>query len=134
MSKFAATSLRWFYNAPEPNKYWITERVRNSFWHAGVHGLLLDAATTESPFVMCGTYLGQPVEMSWEVGKQLTLKLTEDSDQLVRRVTKVMGFGPALRYTDTDNMVVYEWHRDGGQARWDDITGNPSYQRPGRLN
>lgn len=140
------TSKTWFYTQPERNRYAIAERVRTSFWDARYGGIWLDCVRPEPPIQMTGWWNGvraeSPitpgdrecrVELEWEPGKWLALRTKPAAPQLVDAVSNLLGFKPALTYEDADGRAVWEWHTDGGAARWQAIQGIPAYRRPRRL-
>ncbi|MBI3763494.1 MAG: hypothetical protein HY260_16735 [Chloroflexi bacterium] len=129
------TSARtWFYARPEGRAYDIAERVRTTLWDARIGSIWLDVVRAESPYLMRGHYNGAEVEIEWEVGRCLTLRIKPEEPHLAKSVGFVLGFKPALRYEDVDGNGVWEWHTDGGDKRWQAIQGIPAYQHPRRLN
>jgi hypothetical protein len=127
------TARTWFFARPEANAYAIAERVRTTFWDARVGNIWLDVVRAESPHLMRGHNRGADVEMEWEAGRWLYLRTRPGQPELVRRVSFILGFKPALSYEGADGWSVWEWHTDGGDRRWQAIQGVPAYGHPVRL-
>lgn len=125
----------WFYNEPEHRPYLIEERLNGTFWQARLTQVIFDCVRAEPPFLCLGMWRGQPFEVEWEPKKWLIVRSPQNlPDDLIAGFSRVLGFKPAFRYQDPAGRMTYEWHLDGGQARWQAIQGVPSYRQPQRLN
>ena len=127
------TARTWFYTRPEGSAYDIAERVRTTFWDARVGGIWLDVVQAESPYRMRGRYRGAQVELEWEAARWLRLRLKPAQPDLVKYLSFILGFRPALQFEDGDGWTATEWHTDGGNGRWQAIQGVPSYRNPVHL-
>ena len=129
-----ATNARtWFYNMPEQKPYLLEERVNGTLWMARLSDVYFHAEKVEPPFRMSAEWRGLPLVIEWEPGKWFRLYAPQEVPEVVSAFSNVLQLPAALMYVDVDGQVVTEWHRDGGEARWREIQGNPSYQSPVRL-
>jgi hypothetical protein len=46
---------------------------------------------------------------------------------------QILMMRPAFMYVDGEGMSVTEWYTDGGKERFQEVEGNPDYQRVRRL-
>lgn len=130
-----ATSARtWFYTKPEPRPYYIEERVNHTLWKNRVQGLYMSCTQVEDPIRMEGNWNGMPVYFEWEPGDYFTLRMAEERKDFVAVIRQILlGLKPTFAYQDVEGLYVVEWHMDGGDNRWKQIQGNPSYQGLRRL-
>lgn len=129
----ATDSRTWFYTTPEPRPYFIEERVNHTLWKNRLQGLSMTCTQPTVPIKMEGVWNGMPVQFEWEPGKVFTLRAGREVKELIGVLRQILMMRPALIYNDSNGMSVVEWHTDGGQARWDEIEGDPNYQRLRRL-
>lgn len=126
----------WFYREPEHRPYLISERLNGTFWQARIVGITWRCVSAEPPFRAVGYWGEHQVEMSWEAGQWLALKVPPDveASSLVEAVSKrVLAMPAALTYGDSQGHQITEWRTDGGDQRWSDIQGKAGYVRPRRL-
>ena len=128
------TTLSWFYRNPEADAYAISERLRTSFWDARLTNLWLDCTRAEAPFLAVGQTGETKVTLEWMPGRWLTLHTTPTGQHVADAVSFLLKFKPAFRYRDVEGAMVWEWHTDGGNNRWQEIQGKPSFHAPLRLN
>jgi len=130
-----ATNARtWFYNAPENKPYLLQERVNSTLWMARLNNVYFVTEQAEAPFRMSTRWHDTSLVIEWETGKWFRLVTTLDVPTIVTAFSNILQMPAALTYTDIDGQIITEWHRDGGEARWREIQGNPTYQSPVRLN
>lgn len=129
----ASSSRTWFYDTPENNAYLLQERVNSNLWMARVSGVFFVAETTEPPFRMTTTWQGQQLTLEWEPGAWLRLTSEAEASGIASAFSNILQLPAAFTYTDNTGQVITEWHTDGGDARWREIQGNPSFQSPVRL-
>lgn len=131
----ASTARTWFYKEPEHRPYFIEERLHSTFWAARLPQVRFDCVRAEPPFLCRGTWRTLPFEMEWQPRQWLIIRAPQDlPEDMLLGFSRVLGFKPAFRYEDPQGRMVYEWHLDGGKARWSAIQGVPIYKRPERLN
>ena len=130
----ASNSETWFYKTPTGSPYLLQERVNSNLWIARLWDLYFVTERAESPFQMKATWHGQTLVLTWEPGKWLRLVTEKNALAVVTAFSNILQLPAALTYTDNDGKIVTEWHRDGGDERWREIQGNPTYQSPVRLN
>lgn len=126
----------WFYSNPEPKPYMITERVNGTFWQARVAHIYWHCVRAEAPFRVEGYTADATIQMEWVPGKWLALRIPEGIDpaSLVETVSRhILSMPAALTYIDTEGRRVYEWHTDGGRARWKEVQGRAGFVKPRRL-
>ncbi len=126
----------WFYTEPEHRAYLIAERVNGTFWQARVTTVYWHCVRAEPPFRVEGYADGAVVEMEWEPDRWLALKAPDGFDPapLVKALSRrILTMPAALTYTDPAGRQVYEWHTDGGEARWKAIQGRGGFGQPHRL-
>jgi hypothetical protein len=129
-----ATNARtWFYQTPENNPYLLQERVNGTLWMARLQDVYFAAENTSVPFSMGATWQGHRVNIQWEPGKWFRLSSAGSAPALVTAFSSILQIPHMMTYTDPTGTLVTEWHRDGGDARWREIQGNPMYQGPARL-
>lgn len=130
------TAATWFYNDPEPNPFYIQERVNQTFWQARFGQLWLDCTSATSPYKMSGLWGDVPVEFEWQTATSFILRVPgeAETDSMVAGISRVLALKASLRYEiSTTGQMVIEWHADGGNERWQKIQGDPSYRNPERL-
>ena len=132
MTTNAAT---WFYSQPEPRKYYITERVNQTFWQARVNSIWLNCTRANPPFQMSGVWRDTAIEVEWLPNDHFILRSPADFDasDLVDGISRVIALEPSFDYTDEQERLVTEWHMEGGKDRWQEIQGKPSFGNPQRL-
>jgi hypothetical protein len=130
-----ATNARtWFYNTPENNPYLLQERVNSTLWMARLNNVFFITEQAEAPFQMAAEWHDLTLLIEWEPGKWFRLVTTQDVPAFVAAFSNILQMPAALTYTDIEGRIVTEWHRDGGETRWREIQGNPTYQSPVRLS
>lgn len=126
---------RWFYSTPEPRPYYIEERINQSLWNNRLQGLFMSCTQATLPIKMEGNWNGMPVHFEWEPGKYFILRMGEKRKDLIAVVRQMLlNLTPVLEYEAADGLYTIEWHTDGGQDRWKQIQGNPSYQGLRRIS
>lgn len=130
-----ATNARtWFYETPEKNAYLLQERVNGTLWMARLSDVYFVAEQVESPYRMAATWQGHPVTIEWETGKWLRLESDASLPAVIGAFSNVLQIPATLTYLySTTGRVITEWHRDGGNTRWREIQGNPTYHNPACL-
>ncbi len=126
-------SRTWFYTTPEPRPYYIEERVNHTLWKNRLQTLSMTCTQATVPIKMEGDWQGNPVSFEWQPGKYFTLRMGQESRELIGTVRQMLMMRPALSYGDPEGRHVVEWHTDGGDDRWRNIQGDPSYQGLRRL-
>lgn len=130
-----ATNARtWFYETPENNAYLLQERVNTTLWMARLLDVYFTAENTEPPFRMTGFWQGTPLVIEWQPGQWFRLVAPRDVPAIIAAFSNILQIPASLTYTDIEGRIITEWHRDGGEAQWREIQGNPTYQSPVRLN
>lgn len=128
----------WFYHPPENRAYNISERINGTFWGARLIGTYWRCVKDAPPFQAEGYHEdGAILRMEWEPGQWLAVRIppgVSADDTVDALSSRVLQRSPTLAYTDPDRNEVYEWHTDGGKARWQAIQGNPAYAAPRRLS
>ncbi|MBN2471337.1 MAG: hypothetical protein JXN59_11475 [Anaerolineae bacterium] len=129
-----ATNARtWFYEPPEPNAYLLQERVNGTLWMARLSDIFFVAEQVEAPYRMSATWQGHPLLIEWETGQWLRMESDATLPVVIGAFSNVLQIPATLSYMDRTGRVITEWHRDGGNTRWREIQGNPTYQNPVRL-
>ncbi len=130
-----ATNARtWFYETPEKSAYLLQERVNGNLWMARLSDVYFVAEQAEPPYRMTAVWQGHPLTLEWETGKWLRLSSDASLPAVIGAFSNVLQIPATLTYLDsTTGRVITEWHRDGGNTRWREIQGNPSYHNPARL-
>ena len=128
------TALTWFYKNPEKKAYEVAERVRTTFWDERLTALWVDCVNAEPPYRMKGHHNETQVEMEWVPGKYFKLHTLPTDQAVADAVSRVLKFKPALRYRNAEGAMVWEWHTEGGEKRWQEIQGKPLYHAPVRLS
>ena len=128
MSTNAST---WFYTEPEHRPYLIEERVNHTFWANRIAAVHLDCTSAEPPFRMDGVWHDQPITIEWVPNQYFTLttRATSDTEALLIGVKEILGFSPAISYSDPDNNFITEWHVKEVGQRVQEIQGNPNYHQ-----
>jgi hypothetical protein len=128
MSTNAST---WFYHEPEHRPYLIEERVNHTFWANRIAAIHLDCKSAEPPFRMEGVWHDQPVAIEWVPNQYfiLTTRATSDTETLLIGIKEILGFLPAISYSDPDNNFITEWHVKEVGQRVHEIQGNPNYHQ-----
>ena len=129
----ATDSRTWFYTTPEPRPYYIEERINHTLWKNRLQTLFMQCTQATVPIKMEGNWQGNAVTFEWQPGKYFTLRMAQESRELIGVVRQMLMMRPALSYSDPDGMYTVEWHTDGGEERWREIQGDPRYQGPRRL-
>jgi hypothetical protein len=130
----ATNASTWFYHTPENNPYILQERVNSTLWMARLTDVYFVAEQTEAPFRMTAVYQGQPLVMEWEPDRWLRLTTTSAIPAVLTALSNVLQIPASLTYTDGSGKIITEWHRDGGDTRWQEIQGNPIFQSPVQLS
>jgi hypothetical protein len=129
----ATNSRTWFYSTPEPRPYYIEERVNHTLWNNRLQGLFMSCTKATSPFRMEGKWHDNPIQFEWKPGDYFILKTGTAQKELIGVLRQVLMMPPVFAYSDVDGMSIVEWHTDGGEKRWQEIEGNPSFQGLRRL-
>lgn len=125
----ANTARQWFYSIPEPRPYYIEERVNHSLWNNRLQNVFMSCTQAAPPVQMEGSLDGMPIRFEFMPGGYFTLSMPEERKDVISTIRQVLlGLKPSFTYQDSDGMFVVEWHTDGGDARWREIQGNPSFQ------
>lgn len=125
----ATDSRKWFYSTPEPRPYYIEERVNHTLWKNRLQGLFMICTQATVPIKMEGNWNGMPVYFEWQPGAYFILRTGEKRRELIGVIRQMLfNLRPSFEYEDPAGMHVVEWHTDGGEERWRQIQGNPSYQ------
>jgi len=132
--RMATNARTWFYQTPENNPYLLQERVNGTLWMARFWDVYFITERAEPPFRMSAVYKGLPLVIEWEPNKWFRLTAPQSVPDVISAFSNVLQMPAALMYTDNRGMAITEWHRDGGEARWREIQGNPMYQSPLRLS
>ncbi|MBN1965800.1 MAG: hypothetical protein JW910_14205 [Anaerolineae bacterium] len=130
----ASNSGSWFYQTPTGSAYMLQERVNSNLWMARLWGVYFMTDSATPPFSMHGQWQGQTLSIEWEPGEWLRLYSQQDAPDIVNAFSNILQLPAVLTFTDPEQRIVTEWHRDGGEARWRQIQGNPTFQSPVRLN
>lgn len=130
----ASNAGSWFYETPEANPYLLQERVNSNLWMARLWDLYFVTVQAEAPFAMKAKWHDQPISMAWQPGQWLRLTSEEAVPLVSVAFSNILQIPATLTYTDVDGKTINEWHRDGGEARWREIQGNPTFQSPVRLS
>lgn len=130
----ASTARTWFYHPPENNPYLLQERVNGTLWINRLWDVSFVCEQAEPPYRMSAAWNGQHVRIEWEPGRWFRLRAPGNAPALVSAFSNVLQIPASITFTDADGQIITEWHRDGGDARWREIQGNPGYQSPVRLN
>ena len=129
----ASSARTWFYNTPESQPYLLQERVNSNVWMARLMDLYFVTERAQAPFRLSAVWQGKPITIEWEPNKWFRLIAVQDAPAVAAAFSNILQMPAALAYTSIDGQIITEWHRDGGEARWREIQGNPSYQSPVRL-
>jgi hypothetical protein len=129
----AATARTWFYTMPESSPYLLQERVNGTVWMNRLTEVYFVTERAEAPFQMRGEWRGQTLVIAWHPEQWFRLTGERETPDVVAAFSNILRLPAALTYTDSDGKIITEWHRDGGEARWREIQGNPTYQNPERL-
>ena len=78
---------------------------------------------------MEGVWNGINVSIEWQPNKWFTLRSSQEHRTLIGGFVQVLGFTPALSYTDENGTFVVEWWRgeDEKTKRLQEIMGHPIY-------
>ena len=130
----ATDSRTWFYTTPQARPYFIEERVNHTLWKNRLTNIHMVCTKADVPIQMEGRWHNEmPVAFEWQPGKYFTLRMGEESKEIIGVIRQILMMRPAFMYQDTDGMYVVEWHTDGGESRWKEIQGKPQYQGARRL-
>ena len=125
----ANTARQWFYTTPEPRPYYIEERVNHTLWNNRLQNVFMSCTQAAPPVQMEGSLDGMPMRFEFVPGGYFTLRMPEERKDVISTIRQaLLGLKPCFTYQDSEGMFVVEWHTDGGDARWAEIQGNPSYQ------
>ena len=119
----------WFYKEPETGRpYIIAERVNNTFWGNRIFDIYLTCINAESPYRLIGEWNGTEIEIEFEVQKMFILRMSTESIPFVTGCSEILGFPPAVSYTDADKRFITEWYAQDAHKRLQEVQGNPSFQ------
>lgn len=125
----ATNATTWFYTEPETGRpYFITERLTHTFWANRLQGVYLDCVSAEPPYRVEGTYNSAEITMTWVPNDYFVLETDKEDKGLVTVCTEVLGFRPAVSYTDADGVHYTEWYVKGGSERLREVQGNPAFK------
>lgn len=125
----ATTSRKWFYSTPEPRPYYIEERVNHTLWQNRLQNVFMSCTQAENPIMMEGSMNGMPMFFEFVPGQYFKLRMGEERKEIVATIRQILlGLKPNFTYQDNEGLFVVEWHTDGGDARWREVQGNPSFQ------
>jgi hypothetical protein len=125
----ATDARKWFYSTPEPRPYYIEERINHTLWKNRLQSIYMTCIRAESPIQMEGNWNGMPIEFEWVPGNYFVLRAGEKRKELIGVVRQMLfNLPPNFEYQNAEGLHVVEWHTDGGEARWVEVQGNPSYQ------
>lgn len=130
----ATDSRTWFYTTPQPRPYFIEERVNHTLWKNRLANIHMTCTQAETPIQMEGFWQGEiAIQFEWQPGKWFTLRMGEESKELIGVMRQILRMPPVLMYQNNNGLTVVEWHTDGGEERWKQIQGQPQYQALRRL-
>jgi hypothetical protein len=131
----SANAATWFFREPEHEPYMITERLNGTFWQARLVEIYWRCVKADAPYKAEGYLAEQRLELEWTPGQWLMLQMPSDLDSknLVQTFNRVLGRKAVLTYDDPGGHRVFEWHMDGGKARWKEIQGKAGFVKPRRL-
>ena len=124
----ATDSRTWFYTTPPPRPFFIEERVNHTLWKNRLVNVHMVCTQAETPIKMQGRWGDMPIEFEWQPGKWFVLRTAQETKEIIGVLRQVLMFRPSFAYQNNDGMYCTEWHTDGGEARWKEVQGNPSYQ------
>jgi hypothetical protein len=128
----SANAGTWFYREPEHQPFMITERLNGTFWQARLVEIYWRCVKADGPFKAEG-YLGdQQLDIEWLPAQWLMLRVPAglDSKTLVKTFNRVLARKAVLTYDDSHGSQIFEWHMDGGKARWKEIQGKAGFVKP----
>lgn len=134
LPRMASHAGTWFYSTPDNKPFVLQERVNSNLWMARLFEIFFTAESTEPPYRMSSPYQDQKLVIEWEPSKWLALTTAQEVPLVAGAFSNILQIPAALTYTNIDGQIVTEWHADGGDARWRQIQGNPTFQSPVRLN
>lgn len=130
----ATDSRTWFYTTPEPRPFFIEERVNHTLWKNRLANIYMTCTRPETPIQMEGFWQGEiPIQFEWQPGKWFTLRMGEESKEIIGVMRQILMMPPVLMYQTNNGLYAVEWHTDGGEERWREIQGQPQYQALRRL-
>lgn len=129
----ATDSRTWFYTTPEPRPYFIEERVNHTLWKNRLQGLSMICTQATTPIKLEGVWNGMPVQFEYQPGKWFTLRAGREVKELIGVLRQILMLRPALMYTDANGLSVVEWHTDGREQRWNEVSHNAEYLHARRL-
>ena len=141
----SSNATGWFYQEPEHNAYFISERLNSTFWQARIVGLYWRCTHPEPPFRAQGLAGKNTLEIEWMPNQWLSLRVPQSTaegdmpegmtvESIVESISKrVLGMPADLRYGDPEGRMVYEWHTGDGKHRWGEIQGRAEFVHPTRL-
>ena len=127
-------SQKWFYQNPGIIPHNIAETVRQSLWSSGLYSIWLDAVNTSAPYKLIGHHSNASLELEWQPSQWLRLRSEKDIVSLRNHLSWLLGFESNLQFKDHMNWQVHEWHLQEFDERWREISGNPMYSSPMRLD
>ena len=129
----ATDSRTWFYTTPEPRPYYIEERVNHTLWNNRLQTLSMSCTQATVPIKMEGDWQGNRVQFEWQPGKHFTVRMAQESRELIGVIRQMLMMRPMLSYDDPDGNHVVEWHKERVEERWRELQGDPHYQGLRRL-
>ena len=117
----------WFYNEPERRPYYIEERVNQNLWAMRFGSIYLDCVKAEPPFRMEGVWNEIKVAIEWVPNQWFKLYADKEDRTLIAGFSQALQFAPAFGYADASGQFVAEWWREGGDAHYEQVKGNPSF-------
>jgi len=132
----SANAGTWFYRQPETQPIMVTERLNGTFWQARAVEIYW-RCTEAGAICRAEGYQGDTqLEMEWEPERWLRLKAPAgfDPKQLTGIISRqILAMPATLSFSDPDGNQYVEWHRDGGDSRWAEISGTAGFMKPERL-
>jgi len=127
----SANATTWFYREPEKGRpYLIAERVNHTFWTNRITDIYFRCVNAEAPYRLIGQWQGEDVEIEFEVGKLLTLRMEQESIPFIKGCSEILGFAPTVSYVDPDGRYIVEWYADKGTSakRLQEVQKNSSFK------
>jgi len=125
----ATNASTWFYSKPESGRpYLIAERVNHTFWANRMMGVFFTCVHAEAPYRLTAVWNGVEVEIEFEPNSVFILRMGREDERFNKGVAEVLGFAPAISYTDADGRWVAEWYAKDAAKRIQEVQGNPSFR------
>lgn len=99
---------RWFYEPLPPSRFAIQERLRQTYWRAGLSTLWLECRDEKPPYRVEGHWNDVSFTIEWGSADWLLLRSNKDAARLAQVTELLLGFKPLARYVQ-GGQIVYEW-------------------------